>query len=87
MSVLPLAETLKNTIEVLNEIYEVQNSGSGLQWALFLKLSWNIFLDCMSYIFTLQWINDFIKLPIFLPQESESVFSDLFNHLVFSSSP
>ena len=47
MSVLPLAETLKNTIEVLNEIYEVQNVGSGLQWVLFLKLSWNIFLDWM----------------------------------------
>ena len=87
MSVLPLAETLKNTIEVLNEIYEVQNVGSGLQWVLFLKLSWNIFLDWMSYIFTLQWINDFIKLPIFLPQGSESVFSDLFNHLVHHPYP
>lgn len=87
MSLLPLAETLKNTIEVLNEIYEVQNSGSGLQWILFLKLSWNILLDWMSYIFTLQWINDFIKLPIFLPQESESIFSDLLNHLVQNPHP
>ena len=87
MSVLPLAETLKNTIEVLNEIYEVQNAGSGLQGVLFLKLSWNIFLDWMSYILTLQWINDFIKLPIFLPQGSESVFSDLFNHLVHHPYP
>lgn len=78
MSVLPLAETLKNTIEVLNEIYE-QNSGSGLQWILFLKLSWNIFLDWIIYIFTFQWVNDFIQLPIFSPQGSESIFSDLLN--------
>lgn len=81
MSVLPLAETLKNTIEVLNEIYE-QNSGSGLQWVLFLKLSWNIILDWIIYIFTFQWVNDFIQLPIFSPQGSESIFSDLLNHLV-----
>ena len=78
MSVLPFAETLKNTIEVLNGIYE-QNSGSGLQWVLFLKLSWNIFLDWIIYIFTFQWVNDFIQLPIFLPQGSESIFSDLLN--------
>ena len=83
MSVIPLAETLKNTIEVLNEIYEYeQNSGSGLQWVLFLKLSWNIILDWIIYIFTFQWVNDFIQLPIFLPQGSESIFSDLLNHLV-----
>ena len=85
MSVLPLAETLKNTIEVLNEIYE-QNSGSGLQWVLFLKLSWNIFLDWIIYIFTFQWVNDFIQLPIFSPQGSESIFSDAYflNHLAAS---
>ena len=87
MSLLPLAETLKNTIEVLNEIYEVQNSGSGLQWILFFKLSWNIVFDWIRYIFTLQWVNDFIKLPIFLPQESESIFSDLLNHLVNNPHP
>ena len=86
MSVLPLAETLKNTIEVLNQIYE-QNSGSGLQWILFLKLSWNIFLDWIIYIFTFQWVNDFIQLPIFLPQGSESIFSDLLNHLSQGSNP
>ena len=85
MSVLPLAETLKNTIEVLNEIYE-QNSGSGLQWVLFLKLSWNIFLDWIIYIFTFQWVNDFIQLPIFSPQGSESIFSDFLNHLAASPS-
>lgn len=86
MSVLPLAETLKNTIEVLNEIYEIQNSGSGLQWILFLKLSWNIVFDQVTYILTCQWVNDFIKLPIFLPQVSESIFSDFFHHLVDNQS-
>ena len=80
MSVLPLAETIKNTIEVLNEIYEIQNSG--LQWVIFLKFSWNVLMDWIVYVFTFQWMNDFIQLPIIIPQVSESIFSDLLNFLV-----
>ena len=80
MSILPLAETIKNTIEVLNEIYEIQNSG--LQWVIFLKFSWNVLVDWIVYVFTFQWMNDFIQLPIVIPQVSESIFSDLFNFLV-----
>lgn len=84
MSVLPLAETIKNTIEVLNEIYEIQNSG--LQWVIFLKFSCNVLMDWIGYVFTFKWMNDFIQLPIILPQVSESIFSDLFNFLVHNQS-
>ena len=80
----PLAETIKNTIEVLNEIYEIQNSG--LQWVIFLKFSGNVLMDWIVYVFTFKWMNDFIQLPIILPQISESIFSDLFNFLVHDAS-
>lgn len=80
MSILPLAETIKNTIEVLNEIYEIQNSG--LQWVIFLKFSWNVLVDWIVYVFTFQWMNDFIQLPIVIPQVSESIFSDFLNFFV-----
>ena len=85
MSVLPLAETIKNTIEVLNEIYEIQNSG--LQWVIFLKFSWNVLMDWIAYVFTFQWMNDFIQLPIVIPQVSESIFSDFLNFLVHTPVP
>lgn len=80
MSILPFAETIKNTIEVLNEIYDIQNSG--LQWVIFLKFLWNVLMDWIVYIFTFQWMDDFIQLPIIIPQVSESIFSDLLNFLV-----
>ena len=85
MSVLPVAETIKNTIEVLNEIYETQNSG--LQWVIFLKFSWNVLTDWIVYVFTFQWMNDFIQLPIVIPQVSESIFSDLLNFHVHNPVP
>ena len=85
MSVLPLAETIKNTIEVLNEIYEIQNSG--LQWVIFLKFLWTVLMNWIAYIFTFQWMNDFIQLPIIIPQVSESIFSDLLNFLVHNPVP
>ena len=85
MAVLPLAETIKNTIEVLNEIYEIQNSG--LQWVIFLKFSWNVLMDWIVYVFTFQWMNDFIQLPIIIPQVSESIFSDFLNFLVHTPVP
>ena len=85
MPVLPLAETIKNTIEVLNEIYETQNSG--LQWIIFLKFSWNVLTDWIVYVFTFQWMDDFIQLPIVIPQVSESIFSDLLNFHVHNPVP
>lgn len=85
MSLLPFSETIKNTIEVLNEIYEIQNSG--LQWVIFLKFSWNVLTNWIAYLFTFQWMNDFIQLPIIIPKASESIFSDLLNYLVHHPVP
>lgn len=59
-----LTETVKNTIEVLNEIYDtgwnIQNS---FQW------------DSIKFpIHSFQW--DFLKFPIIIPHESNSVLAD-----------
>ena len=78
MALIPLTETLKNTIEIFNEIYEIQSPG--LQWLTFLKFSWSVVLDWILYAITFQWMNDFITFSINIPHETESVFSDLFNH-------
>lgn len=85
MSVIPLTETLKNTIEVINEIYKIQSPG--VQWITFLKYLWNVALDLLLYIGTLQWLNDFVRFSINIPQEAESVFADLVNHFLNNSSP
>lgn len=85
MAVIPLTETIKNTIEILNEIYEMQSPG--LQWLTFLKFSWNIILDWILYAITFQWMNDFITFSINIPHENESIFSDIFNHFWENSYP
>nr|AYC64051.1 hypothetical protein Ycf1 [Halimeda micronesica] len=73
-----LTETLKNTIEVLNAIYD---KCSGQPYGLMLlqhvlKLAWDLFKSGCVYIITFQWINDFIKLPIIIPHESNSILAD-----------
>nr|AYC64466.1 hypothetical protein Ycf1 [Pseudochlorodesmis sp. HV01306c] len=78
MSTIPLIETLKNTIEAINEIYEVQTPG--VQWITFLKFSWNVILDWILYIGTFQWLNDFVRFSINIPKEAESIFADLVNN-------
>ena len=80
MAAIPFTETLKNTIEVLNEIYEINNSQ--FQWETFLNFLWTVLKDWAIYAFTLQWLNDFVHFPIILPQGFESIFSDFF---IFSS--
>nr|AYC64351.1 hypothetical protein Ycf1 [Pseudochlorodesmis sp. HV01306a] len=77
MALIPLTETLKNTIEILNEIYEIQSPG--FQWLIFFKFAWNVVLDWIIYTITFQWLNDFITFSINIPHETESIFSDLFN--------
>nr|BBN51374.1 conserved hypothetical protein [Halimeda borneensis] len=67
-----LTETLKNTIEVLNDIYDTGNSSI----FTFLKLAWDLFKEAFIYTITFQWINDFIKLPILIPHESNSILGD-----------
>ena len=76
MALIPLTETLKNTIEIFNEIYESQSPG--FQWLTFFKFSWNVVLDWLLYAITFQWLNDFITFSINIPHETESIFSDLF---------
>nr|YP_009519650.1 hypothetical protein Ycf1 [Udotea flabellum]AYC65627.1 hypothetical protein Ycf1 [Udotea flabellum] len=76
MSAIPLTETVKNTLEFLNEIYEIQ---SQWQWVTFLKFSLNLLKDWAIYVLTFQWIFDFVKYPIFAASGAESIFSDLFH--------
>ena len=83
MSIIPLTETLKSTVEVLNKIYETQSAGIegfGPLLMTFLKFSGMVLKDWIVYAFTFQWLNDFIQLPIILPQGSESL--DLFHNLL-----
>ena len=90
MSIIPLTETIKSTVEVLNEIYEIQSAGIegfGSLLMTFLKFSGMVLKDWIVYALTFQWLNDFIQLPIILPQGSESIFSDLFHHLLNTSHP
>nr|AYC64601.1 hypothetical protein Ycf1 [Halimeda minima] len=68
-----LTETLKNTVEILNDIY---NNGVGSPKGGPSFLIWNLFKDGLSYIISFQWANDFVKLPIFLPHESNSILAD-----------
>lgn len=106
MSIIPLTETLKSTVEVLNKIYESAgnvnytnvnfsieglpeghpNGGISLLMT-FLKFSGMVLKDWIVYAFTFQWLNDFIQLPIILPQGSESIFSDLFHNLLNKPHP
>nr|YP_009130568.1 hypothetical chloroplast RF1 [Tydemania expeditionis]CEO91098.1 hypothetical chloroplast RF1 [Tydemania expeditionis] len=74
MSPIPLAETFKNTVEVLNEVYDRQNGHE------FLKFGFNLVKDGVIYIFKFGWLNDFLKFPIVVVQQSESVFSELWNY-------
>ena len=68
-----LTETLKNTIELLNDIYE---KDSGFRFESGSVLTWNFLKDGLNYILSFQWANDFVKLPIFLPHESQSILAD-----------
>nr|YP_009519410.1 hypothetical protein Ycf1 [Pseudocodium devriesii]AYC65347.1 hypothetical protein Ycf1 [Pseudocodium devriesii] len=79
MSVLPLTETVKNTIDVLNDIYKIPDSGA--QWITFFKFAVTMLKDWGIYLLTFQWLTDFIKSPILIPQNTESVFAGLFHHL------
>ena len=67
-----LTETVKNTVEILNDIYDY--GASSLREPSF--LIWNLFKDGLSYIISFQWANDFVKLPIFIPHESNSILAD-----------
>nr|AYC65720.1 hypothetical protein Ycf1 [Udotea sp. TZ0819] len=80
MSTIPLVETVKNTVEFLNEIYKIQTSIAEFQWLIFFKFLLNTFKDWIIYILTFQWIFDFVKYPIYAASWSESMLSDLFHN-------
>ena len=75
MSIIPLTETVKNTVEVFNDIYEI--SGPHLQWTTFLKFFVKISFDWFIYFLSFQWLYDFVRLPVFVPQIAESIFSEI----------
>ena len=75
MAIVPLTETVKNTIEVFNDIYKT--SGLDGQWMTFIKFFGKISFDTILYLLSCQWINDFVQLPITLPQMAESIFTEM----------
>nr|YP_009518879.1 hypothetical protein Ycf1 [Boodleopsis pusilla]AYC64798.1 hypothetical protein Ycf1 [Boodleopsis pusilla] len=82
MSLIPLTETIKNTIEVLNQIYEMPRSDG--QLVTFFKFLSQTSFYWFSYFVRLEWIYDFVKLPILLPEMAESIFSEMpHSHLSF----
>nr|BBD21571.1 hypothetical chloroplast RF1 [Rhipidosiphon lewmanomontiae] len=82
MSTIPFIETVKNTIEFLNEIYTIQNSAD-FQWLIFFQFLFNVFKGWIIYLLTFQWIFDFVKYPISIASWSNSVLSDLIHNSFF----
>ena len=87
MFIIPVAETVKNTVEFLNEIYATQDPVTKSQWLIIFKFSGDLLKNWVIYILTFQWIFDFIKYPIYVVSESENIFSDLFNNFIVNKFP
>ena len=58
ISTITFAETTKNIVEFLNEIY---NPAVEFQWLIFFKFVLNLLKTWIIHIFTLQWLFDFIN--------------------------
>ena len=85
MSTIHFTETIKNLIDTLNDIYE---QAPKVPWSIVLRYLWTVLDKTLFYIFTFQWIYDFKRYPILLPQVSESIFADLLyriHPILFSS--
>nr|YP_009519507.1 hypothetical protein Ycf1 [Rhipiliopsis peltata]AYC65439.1 hypothetical protein Ycf1 [Rhipiliopsis peltata] len=71
---IPFAETLKNIVDVFDNIYEIENPTE--QWITGVKFAWIVLKDWAIYLMTFQWLNDFVQFPIILPHGSQSIFTD-----------
>nr|ARR28403.1 hypothetical chloroplast RF1 [Caulerpa okamurae] len=72
--IIPVGETIKNTIEVLNKIYDSDYELSlwSDQFVPFFKYFWN-------YFTTFKWIDYYAHFGLILPKKTDSIFTDLIN--------
>nr|YP_010502270.1 hypothetical protein ycf1 [Caulerpa taxifolia]UXC96683.1 hypothetical protein ycf1 [Caulerpa taxifolia] len=72
--IIPVGETIKNTLEVLNKIYDSDYELPfwSDQFLPFLKYFWN-------YFTTLKWIDYYAHFGLILPKKTDSIFTDLIN--------
>nr|YP_009514390.1 Ycf1 [Caulerpa lentillifera]AXG75880.1 Ycf1 [Caulerpa lentillifera] len=68
--IIPGGEIIKNTIEVLNQIYELPRWSD--QFVTFFKYFWN-------YLSTLKWIDYYAHFGLILPKNTNSIFTDFIN--------
>ena len=68
---IPVAETIKNLVEFLNEIY---NPTVEFQWIIYFKVFWSLLQDWIKYICTFKWLFNFFNYPIYVSSFYENIF-------------